>query len=46
MFIDYVMTMCDQLLRRAAEEQPGTICLQNRPADNKKEESQNSKETN
>lgn len=40
MFIDYIMTMCDQILRRAAEEYPGSTCLQNIPAHNKDKENQ------
>ena len=28
MFLDYVMTMCDRIMRRAAEENPSTLCLQ------------------
>ena len=35
MFIEYVMTICDRILRRAAEENPGTLCLQKISSANK-----------
>ena len=35
MFIEYVMTICDRILRRAAEENPSALCLQKIPSTNK-----------
>jgi len=45
MFIDYVMNMCDRIIRRAAEENPTSTCLQNIPADNTEKDSSPQKET-
>jgi hypothetical protein len=46
MFIEYVMTICDRILRRAAEESPGTLCLQKSSSGNKEKENKAPKETN
>lgn len=43
MFIEYVMTICDRILRRAAEENPGTLCLQEISSGNKEKQTKTSK---
>lgn len=46
MFIDYVMTICDRIMRRAAEKNPRTACLQNIPVDAKDNDLKPTEETN
>lgn len=46
MFIDYVMTLCDQILRRAAQQNPGTNLIQNISPENDDQKSDPTKEAN
>jgi hypothetical protein len=46
MFIEYVMTICDRILRRAAEENPSTFSLQKISSATKQKENKTPKETN
>lgn len=46
MFIDYVITVCDQILRRVADQNPGSTFLQNISPDKHNHESDPPKEAN
>ena len=43
MFLDYVITMCDRIMRRAAEENPSTLCLQKISSSGEEKEAKTSK---
>jgi hypothetical protein len=46
MFIESVMAICDRILRRAAEQNPGTLCLQKVSSASKQKDTKTTKGAN
>lgn len=40
MFIDYLMNICDRIIRQAAEDNPSSLCLRNLLEDGEEKDDQ------